>query len=442
MGWRCRLYGARETYLMQFKFAYAVTLAAAVAMATACSKKNDGDAATAASAVPVASANVAASAPGASAITASDASAASTSAIPAVAASEATVVKIGHVAPLSGSLAVLGQDNENGARLAIEDISAQGLTIDGHPIHLELDAQDDAADPKKGVDAAQRLVADHVVAVVGHLNSGVSVLASKTYSDANVAQISAASTNPGYTEQGFKTTFRVVPTDAQQGPVLATYALKTLHAKRIAVVDDATLYGRGLANEFAKAVVAGGGKIAGHEVTTEKSKDFKAILNKIKRVQPDVIMYAGMDATAGPFAKQAAALGMKAKILSGDGACSTQMATLAGDASQNVVCSEVGVDLSKLDNGADFAKRYEARFHEPVQNYAPFTYDAVYVIVDAMKRANSVEAPKVLAAIASTDFKGLTGRISFDDKGDLKGGAFTLIDFKDNKKNVIDVVTP
>jgi len=427
---------------MRIKFAYAVTIAAAVAMATACSKKSDNEPAAGASAVPEASATASASVAGsAPAVPASAASVAAASA--PVSASNATVVKIGHVAPLSGPLAHLGQDNENGARLAIEEISAQGLTIDGHAIHLELDTQDDAADPKKGISAAQLLVADHVVAVVGHLNSGVSIPASKIYSDADVAQISGATTNPAFTQQGYKTTFRVVPTDARQGPVLATYALKTLHARKIVVVDDATLYGRGLANEFAKAVVAGGGHITGHEVTSEKARDFKAILNKIKRVQPDAVMFGGMDVTGGPFAKQAAAMGIKAKILGGDGMCSADMAALAANAASNVVCSELGVDVSKLDKGGDFAQRYEARFHLPLQSYAQFTYDAVYVIVDAMKRANSVEAPKVLAAIASTDFNGLTGHIAFDDKGDLKGGgAITLIDFKDNKKNVIDVITP
>ncbi|CAH2813124.1 MAG: ABC-type branched-chain amino acid transport systems, periplasmic component [uncultured Caballeronia sp.] len=418
---------------MQMKFGFALTIAAAVAMTTACSKKSDNGPAAGASAVPEASASASAGgrAPGSAlAVPASAASVAATAA--PVPASSATVVRIGHVALLSGPLAHLGQDNENGARLAIEEISAQGLTIDGHAIHLELDTQDDATDPKKGIAAAQQLVADHVVAVVGHLNSSVSIPASKIYSDADVAQISGATTNPAFTQQGYKTTFRVVPTDMRQRPVLATYALKTLHARKIVVIDDATLYGRGLANEFAKAVVASGGRITGHEVTSEKARDFKAIPNKIKRVQPDAVMFGSMDV----FAKQAAAMGIKAKILGDDGMCSADMATLAANAAPNVVCSELGADVSKLDKGGDFAQRYEARFHPPVQSYAPFTYDAVYVIVDAMKRANSIEAPKVLAAIASTDFNGLTGHIAFDDKGDLKGGgAITLIDFKDKERH-------
>jgi branched-chain amino acid transport system substrate-binding protein len=399
---------------MRVKFAYAVSIAAAVAMLTACGKKQDGEAGAGASAA------VAASAP--------------------APVSEATIVKIGHAAPLTGGIAHLGKDNENGARLALEEINKQGLTIDGHKIQLELDAQDDAADPKTGTAVAQKLVDDHVVAVVGHLNSGVSIPASKIYSDASVVQISPSSTNPAYTQQGFKTTYRVVATDAQQGPALANYATKALGAKRIAIVDDATAYGKGLADEFAKTVEASGAKVVAREATNDKATDFRAILTKIKSVQPDVIMFGGMDATGGPFTKQAAALGIRAKILGGDGVCTDKVGELAGAAVQNLVCSEAGLALSKMDKGADFEQKYVDRFHTPVQIYAPFTYDAVYVIVDAMKRANSIEAPKVLAAMPSTDYNGVIGHIAFDDKGDLKEGAITLYDFKDGKKSVLDVV--
>lgn len=416
---------AQETYLMHFKFAFAVSIAAAVVMSAGCSKKNDGEASTAASAA---------------------ATAAAASAVPAGASgangdsNSATIVKIGHAAPLTGPIAHLGKDNENGARLAVEEINAQGLTIDGRKIQLELDAQDDAGDPKTGTQVAQRLVDDHVVAVIGHLNSGVSIPASKIYSDAGIVQISPSSTNPAYTQQGFKTTYRVVATDAQQGPALANYATKALNAKRIAVVDDATAYGKGLADEFAKTVQASGATIVAREATNDRATDFRAILTRIKSVQPDVIMYGGMDATGGPFTKQAAALGIRAKILGGDGVCTDKVEELAGQAVQNLVCSEAGLALSKMERGADFEKKYDARFHTPVQIYAPFTYDAVYVIVDAMKRANSIDAPKVLAAMPSTDYNGVIGHIAFDDKGDLKEGAITLYDFKDGKKTVLDVV--
>src|SRR5579859_8011134 len=158
----------------------------------------------------------------------------------AAAASNASadqVVKIGHVAPLTGGIAHLGKDNENGARLAVEEINAKGLTVGGQKITLQLDAQDDAADPRTATQVAQKLVDDKVVAVVGHLNSGTSIPASKIYSDAGIVQISPSATNPQYTLQGFKTTYRVVATDAQQGPALANYAAKGLKVKSVAIVD-------------------------------------------------------------------------------------------------------------------------------------------------------------------------------------------------------------
>src|SRR6201985_3011577 len=174
----------------------------------------------------------------------------------ATTASADQVVKIGHVAPLTGGIAHLGKDNENGARLAVEEINAKGLTVNGQKVTLQLDAQDDAADPRQATQVAQKLVDDKVVGVVGHLNSGTSIPASKIYSDAGIVQISPSATNPTYTQQGFKTTYRVVATDAQQGPALANYAAKTLKVKSVAIVDDATAYGEGLANEFEKTAKA------------------------------------------------------------------------------------------------------------------------------------------------------------------------------------------
>src|SRR5260370_22865265 len=215
------------------------------------------------------------------------------------------VVKIGHVAPLTGESARLGKDNENGARLAVEEINAKGLTINGEKITLQLDAQDDAADPRTATQVAQKLVDDKVVAVVGHLNSGTSIPASKIYSDAGIVQISPSATNPAYTQQGFKTTYRVVATDAQQGPALANYASKTLKVKIVAIVDDSTAYGQGLANEFEKAAKSLGLNAISHDATNNKAVDFREILKKSKDENPDAIMYVGMDATGGPFAKRA-----------------------------------------------------------------------------------------------------------------------------------------
>lgn len=350
------------------------------------------------------------------------------------------VVKIGHVGPLTGAIAHLGKDNENGARLAVEEINAAGLMIDGKAVKLELVTEDDAGDPKTGTAVAQKLVDAKVAGIVGHLNSGVSIPASKIYNDAGITQISPSSTNPQYTLQGFKVTYRVVATDAQQGPALASYTNKVLKAKKVAIIDDATAYGKGLADEFEKAAKAAGITIVAREATNDKATDFKAILTKVKGRAPDVIMYGGMDATGGPLAKQAGELGIKAKIVAGDGVCTDKVAELAGPAVKNIVCSEAGMALSKMAKGAEFAKKYEARFKGPVQVYAPFTYDAVYVLVDAMKRAKATTAEAVLAQMQGTNYPGLIGKIAFDQKGDMKEGVITIYDFKGGKKSVLDVI--
>jgi len=349
------------------------------------------------------------------------------------------VVKIGHVAPLTGGIAHLGKDNENGARLAVEEINAKGLTIGGQKITLQLDAQDDAADPRQATQVAQKLVDDKVVAVVGHLNSGTSIPASKIYSDAGIVQISPSATNPAYTQQGFKTTYRVVATDAQQGPALANYA-HSKGVKSVAVVDDSTAYGQGLANEFEKKAKALGLKVMSHDATNDKAVDFRAILTKIKGENPDAIMYGGMDATGGPFAKQAKQLGLRAKIFAGDGVCTEKLADLAGDATDNIVCSEAGASLEKMPGGGAFKAKYEKRFGQPIQIYAPFTYDAVYIIVDAMKRSNSTDPAKILAAMPATNYTGVIGTTTFDSKGDLQHGVISLYNYKSGKKTLLDEV--
>jgi branched-chain amino acid transport system substrate-binding protein len=353
---------------------------------------------------------------------------------------DAVEVKIGHVAPLTGPIAHLGKDNENGARLALEEINKAGLTIDGKKVVLTLVPEDDAEDPKTATQVAQKLVDAKVVGVVGHLNSGTSIPASKIYSDAGITQISPSATNPDYTKQGFKTTYRLVATDAQQGPALANYVAHALKAKTVAIIDDSTQYGKGLADEFEKTAKAEGVKVVTREASNNKATDFKAILTKIKGSKPDVIMYGGMDATGGPLTKQAAELGIKAKVVGGDGMCTEKLAELAGDAVINVTCSEAGKALSKMPQGADFQKRYKERFNSEVQIYAPFTYDAVYVLVDSMKRANSTDPAKILVVMPDTKMNGLVGNIAFDNKGDMKEGVITLYDFKDKKKTVLDVI--
>jgi branched-chain amino acid transport system substrate-binding protein len=360
---------------------------------------------------------------------------------PKAAAPAPAVVKIGHVAPLTGGIAHLGKDNENGARMAVDEINAAGgVDAGGTKVKLELVAEDDKADPKEGTLAAQKLVDAGVVAVVGHLNSGTSIPASKIYSDASITQISPSATNPRYTEQGFKTTFRVVANDNQQGAVLANYAATEMKAKTIAIIDDRTAYGQGLADVVERVAKEKGLKIVAREFTNDKATDFNAILTKVRAAKPDVVMYGGMDATAGPMAKQMKQLGIKAPLLAGDGVCSPEFIKLAGDAAGVLTCSMAGEAVEKLAKGADFTAKYKAKFNQDVQVYSPYSYDAVYVIADAIKRAGKADRAAITAAMPATNYAGVTGTIAFDEKGDIKGGAISMFNVKEGKLNYLSTV--
>ncbi|MDE2259184.1 MAG: branched-chain amino acid ABC transporter substrate-binding protein [Betaproteobacteria bacterium] len=355
---------------------------------------------------------------------------------PPAAGSDTLIIRIGSVAPLTGPQSHLGRDNENGARLAIADANTQNIVIGGKKAHFELVGEDDAADPKTGTIVAQKLVDAKVNGVVGHLNSGTTIPASKIYSDAGVVQISPSATNPKYTHQGFRTAYRVMANDEQQGRVLGQFTTGTLKAQTVAVIDDATAYGQGLADEFEKAVAAGGGKVVAREHTDDHGTDFSAILTRIKSKKPDLIFYGGMDAQSGPMAKQIKTLKITSAFLTGDGGCSHEFAQLAGDAAEGVYCSLPGVPLEKMPKGADFQKRFNAQYGD-IQDYAPYSYDAVGVMIAAMKAADSADPAKYQPALASIDYPGVTANIRFDEHGDLKGGQVTLYQWRAGVKTPV-----
>jgi branched-chain amino acid transport system substrate-binding protein len=358
--------------------------------------------------------------------------------------SQDLIVKIGHVGPTSGAIAHLGKDNELGARLAIEELNAKGVTIGGKKAKFELLAEDDAGDPKQGTAAAQKLVDAKVNGVVGHLNSGTSIPASKVYSDAGIPQISPSATNPKFTRNGYKTTFRVVADDVHLGGTLGRYAAKDLKGKSIAVIDDRTAYGQGVADEFEKGVKGGGGKVVGREFTNDKATDFTAILTSLKGKKPDVVFFGGMDAVAGPMLRQMKQLGIEAKFLGGDGICTGELPKLAagtmGDG--QVVCAEAGGVEGEAKKSMDnFKAKFKARFNAEVQIYAPYVYDSINVMAAAMVKAGSADPAKYLPVLAKTaDYKGVTGTISFDDKGDIKNGALTLYTYKGGAREQLAVV--
>jgi branched-chain amino acid transport system substrate-binding protein len=347
-------------------------------------------------------------------------------------------VKIGHVGPLTGGIAHLGKDNENGARLAVEEANAAKVKIDGKEVKFTFVGEDDQADPKVGATVAQKLVDAKVAGVVGHLNSGTSIPASPIYNGAGIPVISGSATNPKLTEQGFKTQFRVVGRDDQQGPAIAQYLADNNKPKSVAVIDDATAYGEGIANEVEKTLKAAKITVLPREKGTDKTTDWKAILTKLRGRNPDAVFYGGMDATGGPLMKQGRELGIKAVFAFGDGACTDEMAKLAGASAEGLLCSQAGLPVEAADK--KFLDAYKKRFNADPILYSPFTYDAANLLIAAMQKANSSDPKKYLPELAKIEHNGVTGKIAFDGKGDRKDAEMTIFTMKSGKIVPIAVI--
>jgi len=341
--------------------------------------------------------------------------------------SAAVTVLIGHAGPLTGPIAHQGKDDENGVALAIDQANAKHLVIGGKTIAFRMMSEDDQGDPRVGTLAAQKLVDAHVAAVIGHLNSGVTIPASEIYAKAGIPVVTGSATSPELTERGLRGVFRTIGRDDQQGPAIAAYIADALKAKTVAVVDDKTAYGEGLATEVDKALRARGVAIVGRERTTDRETDFKAILTRIKAKAPDAVFHGGMDATGGLMLKQARELGVKAAFAFGDGACTDEMAQLAGAAGEGLACSQAGLPAASATKA--FRDAFAARYG-PTQLYAAYFYDATNVVIDAMQRADSVDPASFAPKIRATSLEGATGHIAFDAKGDRKDAEMTILRMK------------
>ncbi|MCP9758801.1 branched-chain amino acid ABC transporter substrate-binding protein [Aquitalea sp. S1-19] len=396
---------------MHFTRRSTLTLAVAAALAlTACGKKDE------------------AAAP------AADASA-------ATAAAGATVVQIGFAAPLTGPQAHYGEEYKNGVTLAIEDANAEKPVIGGQPVTFELVAEDDQADPKTATQVAQKFVDSKVSGMVGHFNSGTSIPASKIYADAGIPMVAMA-TAPAFTQQGYKTTFRSMTSDTQQGSVMGKFVVEKLGAKNIVIIDDRTAYGQGLADEFEKAVQAAGGKVVKREFTNDKATDFAAILTSIKGQNPDVVFFGGADAQSAPMAKQMKRLSIKAPLVSGEMTKTPNFVKLAGKEAEGTIASLAGLPLADMPKGKDYETRYKARFQSDVATYSPYGYDAARAMIAAMKKADSTEPAKYLPELAKNAYiDGVTtSNWAYDDKGDLKDGGITVYQVKNGDWVVLETV--
>jgi branched-chain amino acid transport system substrate-binding protein len=347
-----------------------------------------------------------------------------------------TTVKLAIGAPLTQGATALGQGMDRAAKLAILD-NAEKLKAAG--LQMEPFSGDDQGDPKTGVNVANQFASDPaVVGVMGHLNSSVSIPASKVYNKANLVQISPASTNPQLTLNGLNNVFRVCTIDSVQGPAGGDDAFKNLGFKTVAVVDDQTTYGIGLADEFAKQFQADGGKVLSRDKSTDKDTDFSAIVTKIKAENPDVVYYGGVYNAGALLAKQAKDAGMKAPLMGGDGLVDAQFVKLAGTSqAEGDYATLVGLPLQQLPKGKEFEASYKKVYpNDEIPAYDAYSYDAASVIIDAAiavakeKGAASLltaDGKKaVIAAVAATKTDGVTGPIAFDSKGDTTNKAITL----------------
>ncbi len=356
-------------------------------------------------------------------------------------AQEVQIVKIAHAGPTSGGIAHIGKDTENGVSLALGELNAQNLVIGGKKIKFELVAEDDAGDPRQATAVAQKLCDAKVAGVIGHLQSGTSIPAATVYNKCGIPNITASASNPDLTKPGYKTTFRLIANDNALGAALAIYAHDTLKIKKVAVIDDRTAYGQGLADVFKATAKEKGIEVVAEEFTTDKATDFMAILTGIKAKKPDAVFFGGLDAQAGPMLRQLAQLGLTdVKFFGGDALCTEKLPELASKAAsiKNVTCATGGASIQKMQGGTEWKKKYDAKFPGQFQIYSPYAYDATFVLVDAMKRANSVDPKTYTPFIGKTQFKGVTANIAFTANGELTKPAVTLYVYKDNLRTALN----
>lgn len=343
-------------------------------------------------------------------------------------------VKIGVSSPFTGDIAALGLGIRNGAQLAIEEAAPE---LEEMGIKLTMLAVDDAGDPKTGVNAANQMVSDSaVVGIVGHLNSGVSIPASAVYNEAGVVQVSPASTNPALTLQGFENVFRVCTIDTVQGSFAAEFATD-LGFTSVAVIDDSTPYGEGLAAEFAAAFEELGGDVTSTDKIQLKDTDFTALVTKIRGNNPDVIYFGGMYTEAGLISKQATESGFEGPVMGGDGLYTQQFIDIAGAANaEGDVATSIGLPLAEQPKGQEFQAAFEETFPgQTIEAYDTYAYDAAMVVIEAIKQvATDLGAAEVVTAagkqaiieaVAATNMQGVTGTVSFDENGDTTNKAVT-----------------
>ncbi len=328
--------------------------------------------------------------------------------------------------PLTGEQAAFGQQMKAGAEQAVADLNKSGGVLGQQ---IVLDVGDDACDPKQAVSIANQFASKGVKMVAGHFCSGSSIPASKVYSEEGILEISPASTNPKYTDEGSWNTFRTCGRDDEQGKVAGDYLAKHYKAEKIAILNDNSAYGKGLADETVKALHQAGGKEVLATAYTPGEKDYSSLVSRLKQAGVTVIYVGGYHTEAGLIIRQAKEQGMKATLVGGDALVTNEFWQIAGDAGAGTIMT-FPPDPRLMKTATDVVKEFKAKNIDP-EGYVLYTYAAVQVWADAAKKVGSVDPKKVATALKATGkWSTVLGPVSFDKKGDTTEGGYVFYVWK------------
>lgn len=340
---------------------------------------------------------------------------------------KSNIIRIGVAGPMTGDQSIFGRDEKRGAQLAVAEWNDKGGVLGKK---IDLIVEDDQHDPRQAVAVANRLVTDGVVGVIGHFNSNCSIPASAVYHRAGIPMISHGSTNPQLTEQGFDNVFRVCGRDDQQAKIAADFACNNLKLSSIAIIQDRTTYGEGLANEF-KKWLSNNCKVVYYGSIVQGDKDFRAVLTNVKAANPDLIYFGGVYPEGGLIVKQARQLGIKAIFMGGDGIMGPEFIRIAGT-DANGVYATFGPDINKVPSAKQFIESYKKEYDEPGP-YSIYAYVATNILLSAIKDSGSLNPSVIIKYLHSHSFNTALGTIQFDSKGDVVHSPYVVWQVQNGK---------
>lgn len=356
---------------------------------------------------------------------------------------ESNVVLIGFAGPLSGpfeSYTRIGLSMVDAVQLAIDVANQQKTRIGGKPVTFELLKQDDRMDPRTSRLVAEYLVKRGVVGVIGHGSTGPSMAASAVYSQAGIAQLAPSSSGRAYTRQGLRTTFRLIGHSDKGGALLGEYAARTLHYKRIAVIDNATQAGHAFAEQFSQGAFTGGAEIVSHDELSAMTSDFNAVVKNAKSKGADAIFWGGLTDQAITLAQTMRRQQLMVPLLTGTNGIVSPLFAQKAEQADNVIAVEMVQPLDKLKDWKAFQRSYQLRFGGEINPYAPLAYDAAQVLIAAIKQADSLNPAHITTALHEIKFNGMTGPIAFNSEGDLQAPRFSIYRLRSGQWQLLQTI--